>query len=72
MLCQWVESEAVAESYTLTELHDKTKEISDNSEVYTIKKLKQKLQENYKEFICFVEIEGCSNVVCFKNTQNIL
>ena len=33
MLCQWLESEAGAESYTLTELH-KMKEISDNSEVY--------------------------------------
>ena len=67
MLCQWLESEAGAESYTLTELHDKMKEISDNSEVYTIKRLKQKLQEHYKEFIFFAEVEGRSNVVCFKD-----
>ena len=51
MLCQWLESEAGAESYTLTELHDKMQEISDNSEVYTVKRLKQKLQEHYQEFI---------------------
>jgi len=49
MLCQWLESEAGAESYTLTELHINIKEISDNSEVYTVKRLKQKLQEHYKE-----------------------
>ena len=32
MLCQWLESEAGADSYMLTELHDKIKEISDNSD----------------------------------------
>ena len=42
MLCQWLESEAGAESYTPTELHDKMKEISDNSDVYTVKRLKAK------------------------------
>ena len=67
MLCQWLESEAGAESYTLTELHNKMKKISDNSEVYTVKRLKQKLQEHYKEFIFFAEVEGRGNVVCFKN-----
>ena len=63
MLCQWLESEAGAESYTLTKL----KEISDNSEVYTVKRLKQKLQEHYQEFIFFAEVEGRGNVVYFKN-----
>ena len=67
MLCQWLESEAGAESYTLTKLHDKMKEISDNSEVYTVKRLKQKLQEHYQEFIFFAEVDGRGNVVCFKN-----
>jgi len=73
MLCQWLESEVGAESYILTELHNKMKEISDNSEVYTVKRLKQKLQEHYKEFIFFAEVEGHGNVVCFKNmTQCII
>ena len=66
MLCQWLESEAGAESYTLTELHE-MKEISDNSEVYTVKRLKQKLQVHYQEFIFFAEVEGHGNVVCYKN-----
>ena len=32
-----------------------------------IKGLKQKLQEHYKEHIFFANVEGCENVVCFKN-----
>ena len=59
-------SEGGADSYTLTELH-KIKEISDSSKVYTIKKLKQKLYKHYKELIFFAAVEGCSNIVCFKN-----
>ena len=67
MLCQWLESEAGAESYTLTELHDQMKEISDNSEVYTVKRLKQMLQEHYREFIFFAEVEGRGNVGTWQN-----
>jgi len=54
MLCQWLESEADAESYSLTELHSKMVEIARESEVYTVKRLKQKLQEHYKDLIFFL------------------
>ncbi len=68
MLCQWLESEAGAELYTHSESHVKMIEFSGNeSDVYTIKRLKQKLQEHYKEFIFFSDIEGHSNVVCYRN-----
>jgi len=40
---------------------------SDGDDVYTIKRLKQKLQEQYKEHIFYVNIEGLENVVCFNN-----
>ena len=53
--------------YTLAELHTKMTEFSGDSEVYTIKRLKQKLQEHYKEFIFFAEVDGRSNIVCFRN-----
>ena len=66
-LCQWLEIEAGADLYTLTELHDKMIEFSGGTEVYTVKRLKQKLQEHYKEFIYFAEIEGRGNVLCFRN-----
>ena len=53
MLLQWLESEAGAELYTLAELQAKMEEFSNESEVYSIKRLKQKLQDHYKEFIFF-------------------
>ena len=49
VLIKWLESESGAERYTLTELHSKMVEFSDGDDVYTIKRLKQKLQEHYKE-----------------------
>ena len=67
MLCHWMESEGDADFYTLAELHAKMTEFSGESEVYSIKRLKQKLEEHYKEFIFFAEVEGRSNVVCFRN-----
>ena len=44
----------VAELYTLTDLHAKMVEFAGESEVYSMKRLKQ---EHYKEFIVFAEIE---------------
>ncbi len=32
-----------------------------------MKRLKQKLQEHYKECIFFADVEGRGNVVCFRN-----
>ena len=66
-LIEWLESESGAELYTLTELHSKMVEFSDGGDVYTIKRLKQQLQEHYKEHIFFANVEGRENVVCFKN-----
>ena len=65
MLYQWLESEAGAEMYTLSELHAKMEEFSDGSEVYSIKRLKQMLQEQYRNFLS--EVGGRDNVVCFKD-----
>ncbi len=47
MLCWWLESEADAELYTLTELHAKMVEVSGGSDVYSPKRLKQKFQEYF-------------------------
>ncbi len=67
LLIQWLESESGAELYTLSELHSKMVEFSKGSDVYSIKRLKQKIQEHYKEYIFFATVEGRDNVVCFKN-----
>lgn len=67
VLCNWLESEGDADLYSLSDLHTKMTEFSGESEVYTIKRLKQKLQDRYREFVFFAEVEGRSNVVCFRN-----
>ena len=69
-LCEWLESEA--ELYTFSELHQKVKDLSGGKEVYTVKRLKQKLQEHYKEFIFFPKVQGRANVVCFRNMVDFL
>ena len=38
-----------------------------SAEVYGIKRIKQKLQEKYKENIFFAELSGRNKVVCFRN-----
>ena len=56
ILVEWLESESGAELYTITEqLHSKMIEFSDGADVYTIKRLKQKLQELYQEHIFFCQ-----------------
>jgi len=55
LLCEWLESEADVEHYTLAKLHNKMTEFSG---VYTPKWLKQKLHEHYQDFIFFAEVEG--------------
>lgn len=67
ILIEWLESESGAELYTVTELHSKMVELSDGDDVYSIKRLKQKLQEHYHEHIFFAQVEGRNDVVCFKN-----
>ena len=69
-LCNWVDTEV--KLYTVTELHTKMLEISAGNEVYTIKRLKQKLQEYYGYFNFFAEYKGRNNIVCFWNTANYI
>ena len=71
-LCNWLESEGDADLYTLSELQAKMVEFSGGADVYSIKRLKQKLEDRYKEFIFFAEIEGRSNVVCFRNMASYI
>ena len=72
LLIPWLESESGAELYTLIELHSKMTEFSDGSCVYTIKRLKKKLQEHYQEHIFFANVEGHENVACFRNMAKFI
>ena len=72
MLCQWLESKADAEFYSLAELHTKMVELSSGSDVYTPKRLKQKLHEHYEDFIFFADVEGRGTVLCFRNMESYI
>ena len=67
MLCIWLVVEADAELYTLQELHYKMSEMAGVESVYSVKRLKQKLQEKYGNKLYFAEMDGRANVVCFQN-----
>lgn len=72
ILCQWLESESDAELYTLAEFHAKMEELSSDSEVYSIKRLKQKLREHFENFIFFAEVEERGTVLCFRNMASYI
>ena len=42
------------------------------ADVYTVKRIKQKLQEFYQENIFFAELNGLKNVVCFKTMAELI
>ena len=70
-LCEWLEEEA--ELYTLVELYERMIDIAGGSnDVYSVKRLKQKLQDKYKDFIFFAEIQGRKNVVCLRNMADFI
>ena len=69
-LCKWLEREA--ELHTIRELHSKMIEISGSDDVYSVKRLKQKLHDRYKDFVFFAEIDGRKNIVCFRNMANFI
>ena len=70
MLCIWLEVDA--ELYTLQELRNKMAEMVGNDSVYSLKRLKQKLQEKFKEQLYFTEIDGRANVVCFQDMVDFI
>ena len=62
MLCIWLEVEADAELYTVTDIDT----------VYSTKWLTTKLKEKYKDSLYFAEVNGRSDVVCFSNMVNYI
>ncbi len=65
-LCEWLEIET--QLYTVSELHEKMVQISKGTDVYTSNQyLKQQLQVRYGDRIFLADMNGKSDVVCFKN-----
>ena len=70
LVCEWLEGEA--ELYSLSEIFDKMADIANGGNVYGKKWLKQKLKLRYKDNIFFSEIDGKSDVICFRHNANYL
>lgn len=72
-LCSWMEV-CDDELHTLDELKDKMDDLAGGDEglVYSKKQLKSKLEEKYGNHICFAEVAGKKNVVCFKNMASCI
>ena len=64
-LCNWLDDQT--ELFTVTELHEKLCSIAGSSDTYSVKWLKKRLQEQYKEQIFFTDLPGKTNAVCFKD-----
>jgi len=71
LLYHWLEYEAGAKMYTLSEFHAKMEELSDGSENYSIKRFKQKLQEHYGDSLFFAEVGGVIMLSASKTWQSI-
>ena len=69
-LREWLDTQT--ELYSLPKLHEKMVELSRNGETYSVKTLKTKLKEHYKDCIYFTEIDGKPNIVCFSDTNNYI
>ena len=68
----WFENEADGELYTLKKLHEKMSALSnDTTDINSIKSLKLKLQEKYKDYTCFSEMPGRENVIAFRQMANL-
>ena len=63
-VCSWLENKN--QLFTLEDVELKMKELADG-EVYGVKRIKQKLEQNFKGNIFFAEISGRKNVICFEN-----
>ena len=69
-MCTWLELEG--ELYSIKELHDKMVEEANGTETYTRRWMKTKLLEKYGDRIFFSEMNGKSDIVCFRDTAEML
>ena len=46
--------------------------VGGSNDVYSVKRLKQKLQDKYKDFIFFAEVQGRKNVVYLRNVADFI
>ena len=71
-ICIWLEEEGDSELYTIQEILEKMKELAGDTPCYSIKHLRRKLTEYYKEHIFFAKLPGKSDLVCFRDMASFL
>ena len=69
-VCRWFESEMVP--VTTSELHVKMAEIANSEEIYSMKHIKRKLEERYKDDTIISQTEGKLNLACFKYVASFI
>ena len=71
-LCDWLEEEV--KLYTFDELHEQMTEITgnENEDVYSAKRLKQKLQDRYRDHLFSAEVNEKENAVCFRDMASLI
>ena len=70
-LCNWLEEYGDCELYTISQVCEIMKNMSE-SEVYNLQTLKKKLQERYREHIFFTELQGRTDVICFREMASFI
>ena len=69
-VCRWFEIEMVP--VTTAELYAKMAELAGSEEMYSMKHLKRKLEDRYKDDIIISKTEGKPNLVCFKDAARFI
>ena len=71
--CEWLENVADSELYTINEFLVKMRELNNGEDVrYSVRTVKKKLQEYYENHICFSELPGRADVICFKDIASYI
>ena len=71
--CEWLENVADSDLYTINEFLVKMRELNNGEDVtYSVRTVKKKLQEYYENHICFSELPGRADVICFKDTASYI
>jgi hypothetical protein len=72
-LCHWLDEEGDTDKMTLSELHEKMRDLTDGQDVYGIKTLRQKLVVHYGDHIFWSKVRGGrDDVLCFRNMASYI
>ena len=72
-MCHWLEDEGVLEKITISEIHKKMTDLAGVEEVYSMKRLREKLLEYYGDHIFWSQLKGGrEDVLCFRDMASYI